>query len=120
MAATIDHDFEPTAPDGRCRVCGGAPSTRPEHTSPRSRFNAAALELGLTIDHFSSDGWARSFTRADGLHLWRISDYYHGIGIQTAWIDPNRPDRYVDHQPFYKGDFLTSLRAAVLRPTERT
>lgn len=85
----------------------------------RDKFNAAALELGLTIDHTTSDGWARSFTRADGLHLWRITDWSGGMGIQTAWIG-RQSDRYVDHQPFFKGDFLTSLRAAVLRPTERT
>lgn len=114
--AGINHDFEPGS-TGYCRICGLPPSTRPEHTSPRSRFNAEALALGLTIDHFSSDGWARSFTRADGLHLWRIIDYYHGIGVQTAWMSG---DRYVDHQPFYTGDYTTSLRAAVLRPTERT
>lgn len=80
--------------------------------SPREEFNSAATELGLAITNFTTDGWARSFVRKDGLHLWRISDYYHGLGIQTAWTMGNH---YVGHEPFYKGGFLPSLRAAVLR-----
>jgi hypothetical protein len=108
----IDHDYI-VGSDGRCRTCGGAPSTRPDHTSPRSRFNAAVLELGLTVDHTTNDGWHRSFSRPDGLHLWRITDFRLGCGIQTAYA---QGDRYVNHKPYFKdGDVLLALREAVTR-----
>lgn len=107
-----DHDYQPTGA-GNCRVCGGAPSTRPDHTSPRSRFNAAVLELGLTVDHTTTDGWHRSFSRPDGLHLWRITDHRLGCGIQTAYA---QGDRYVNHKPYYiDGDVEKALREAVKR-----
>jgi 2-polyprenyl-6-methoxyphenol hydroxylase-like FAD-dependent oxidoreductase len=108
----IDHDYI-VGFDGRCSICRGTPSTRPDHTSPRSRFNTAVLELGLTVDHTTTDGWHRSFSRPDGLHLWRITDFRLGCGIQTAYA---QGDRYVNHKPYFKdGDVLLALREAVTR-----
>ena len=108
----IDHDFI-AGFDGRCRTCKGDPSTRPNHDSPRARFNRAVLELGLIVDHTSTDGWHRSFHRPDGLHLWRITDFRLGCGIQTGYVES---DRYVNRKPYFRdGDVLLALREAVKR-----
>lgn len=75
----------------------------------RERFNAAAIELGLTVTQTSSDGWHSSFTRADGLHIWTIRG-----GIQTAWIVNGR---YAEHRIYHDSSFcpVEGLRAACKR-----
>lgn len=79
--------------------------------SPRDLWNAQAAALGLTVTDTGSDGWHRSWLRADGLHLWTITHYRMGMGIQSAWL---REGRYADHRPYW-GD--GALAAAARRET---
>ena len=77
----------------------------------RGRFNATAKELGLLVTDVSSDGWARTFIRDDGLHLWRL-----GYGVQTAWIDDRDGSKvFVEHRVYCGDTNDLALRAAMQR-----
>lgn len=111
-----DHEYVPSLnsmDQGDCAICGNSPGSHRERKSDRETFNQLAIDLGLTVTHTTTDGWHRSFTRPDGLHLWRASGFWEGCFIQTAYV---QGDRYVNHQPFMKkANWCENLREAVLR-----
>jgi len=86
-----------------------------ENPSPRARFNSLVEDSGFEVTGVSTDGWIQSFTRADGLHFWRVANSRMGVGIQTARLVDGK---FADHRPFYRGDNEKSLLAAMKRGVE--
>lgn len=79
--------------------------------TPRDKWNALGLKLGLTVLRTGTDGWVALWERPDGLHIWRVIGT-NGNGIQTAIV---RGGHYQDHKGYYGGDKYANLTEAAER-----
>ncbi len=83
--------------------------------TPRDLFNGLVASNKLRVLITDTDGWHRSFVRADGLSMWRIKSGY-GVGIQTAWLIDGR---LAGHYPYYRNNnMVAALAAAVEREND--